>query len=279
MHGGDESLAGDIVARLGRWLTARGGDSYVGVHQRLDEGTSGVLLFTTARERNVEVARASAERELGRRYVAAVSLRSQRFAERVASGPVALAHRLEIAGGRARVVAAGGVDARATVSLLERQGERALVALEPETGRTHQLRVELAHEGAPVAGDSLYGGDHAPRLMLHAVELSFGGERFHAPAPPGFRAWVHGQAPALGDETALAAALEDAALLRSPLCAVSDTYRLANDLGDALPGVTIDRYGDFAVLHVSSPEAERRARAATRRARRAWRVPEAARAR
>jgi 23S rRNA (cytosine1962-C5)-methyltransferase len=150
------------------------------------------------------------------------------------------------------------VVATATASLLERAGERALVALEPETGRTHQLRVQLAHEGAPVAGDLTYGGDLAARLMLHARELGFAGVRFEAPEPPEFLAWVRGEPSGLGDAAKLSAGLEDAGILRAPLARSGDAYRLANEEGDALPGVTIDRYGDFAVLWVSTPEADQR---------------------
>jgi tRNA pseudouridine32 synthase / 23S rRNA pseudouridine746 synthase len=49
------------------------------------------------------------------------------------------------------------------------------VALEPVTGRTHQLRVHLAALGTPIAGDPFYGvaGDPAPRMMLHATALAF----------------------------------------------------------------------------------------------------------
>ncbi|HEV8547654.1 MAG TPA: class I SAM-dependent methyltransferase, partial [Polyangiaceae bacterium] len=258
VHGGDEELAGDLVSRLARLLRARGGEGYIGVHQRLDEGTSGVLLFTTERARNAEVARAAAERSLARRYFAAVSLRSPRFAKRLAAGPVRLEHRLEIEGGRARVVEVGGVVAVANVALVERIGERALVELEPETGRTHQLRVQLAHEGAPIAGDDAYGGEPAARLMLHATKLELGGERFESPLPAGFVGWVRGEAPTLGAPETVALALEDAGVRRSPLAALTNAYRLVNELGDELPGITIDRYGDYAVLQVSTPEADRR---------------------
>lgn len=259
VHGGDEALGGDLVGRLAAWRLARGEDDYIGVHQRLDAGTSGVLLFTSARERNAEVARASAEHALERRYLAAVTLRSRRFAEQLARGSVRLEHRLATSDGRSAIVRSGGVTASATVSLVERHGERALVALAPETGRTHQLRVQLAHEGAPVAGDGDYGGDPAPRLALHASELAFAGQRFHAAEPHGFRSWVRGETPTLPDAGSLADALADAGILRAPLAALTDAYRLANELADGLPGVTIDRYGDFAVLHVASAEAEARA--------------------
>jgi 23S rRNA (cytosine1962-C5)-methyltransferase len=259
VHGGDEELEGDLVSRLSVWLKAQGEDGYVGVHQRLDEGTSGVLLFTSARGRNIEVARASAERSLARRYIAAVTLRSPRFARRLEQGPVRLEHALEIDSGRARVVERGGVAAVASVKLLEQVGERALVELEPETGRTHQLRVQLSHEGAPIGGDDLYGGEHAPRLMLHAVALEFDGMRFDAPAPPALATWARGREPSLGDAHAVALALEDAGIRRAPLGRLTSAYRLVNELGDDLPGVTVDRYGDHAVLLVSSEAAERRA--------------------
>jgi 23S rRNA (cytosine1962-C5)-methyltransferase len=259
VHGGDEELKGDLVSRLARWLEAQGHDGYVGVHQRLDEGTSGVLLFTSSRARNVDVARASAERSLARRYVAGVTLKSARFTRRLEQGPVRLEHALAIDDGQARVVESGGVAAVSTVKLIERVGERALVELEPTTGRTHQLRVQLSHEGAPIGGDGLYGGEHAPRLLLHALALEFDGMRFEAPAPSVIEAWVQGREPTLGDTQGVARALEDAGIRRAPLAPLTEAYRLVNELGDDLPGVTVDRYGEFAVLLVSSPEAERRA--------------------
>jgi 23S rRNA (cytosine1962-C5)-methyltransferase len=259
VHGGDETLRGDIVTRLGDWLEARGEDRYVGVHQRLDEGTSGVMLFTTTRERNVEVARAAERHELGKCYVAAVTLRDGRLAERLSRGGVRLEHRLMVEDRRSRVVEKGGVVAVSEARLLERNGSRALVELRPETGRTHQLRVQLAYEGAPIAGDRDYGGEPAARLLLHATELTLGTARFAAPPPAAFRRFVRGEPAVLGDEATLRRSLEDAFILRAPLAELADTYRLANDVADDLPGVTIDRYGDHAVLHASSDEAEARA--------------------
>lgn len=58
-----------------------------------------------------------------------------------------------------------------------RASDRALLRLTPETGRSHQLRVHLAEIGHPILGDPIYatGGalTAAPRLMLHATELSW----------------------------------------------------------------------------------------------------------
>jgi tRNA pseudouridine32 synthase/23S rRNA pseudouridine746 synthase len=75
----------------------------------------------------------------------------------------------------------------------------ALIELNPETGRMHQLRVHLASLGRPIAGDARYGGalvlagEPVPRLMLHASRLAFphpeGGTRtVEAPLPCDFTA-------------------------------------------------------------------------------------------
>lgn len=259
VHGGDESLGGDLVSRLAQFLREQGTDGYLGVHQRLDLGTSGVMLFTAAREANAEISRAAERHELERIYVAGVTLRSREFAAQLERAlTVRLEHRLVHERGQTRVVTHGGDVALASVRLLERHGERALVELRPETGRTHQLRVQLASSGAPVAGDELYGGDRAARLLLHARDLRLpGGRAFRAELPAAF-AWVRGES-SLGDAAALEAALMDAAILRAPLASQSDCYRLVNAEGDGLPGVTVDRYGDFAVLNVSEAQARERA--------------------
>ncbi|MNW04774.1 Ribosomal large subunit pseudouridine synthase A [compost metagenome] len=67
------------------------------------------------------------------------------------------------------------------------------VELEPITGRTHQLRVHLAHLGHPILGDALYAGEdivaRSPRLLLHAQQLGLTHPRhsdwreFELPAP------------------------------------------------------------------------------------------------
>jgi len=79
--------------------------------------------------------------------------------------------------GLRRVDPAG--DAAATVyRTLAASDRAALVEARPETGRTHQIRVHLAHLGAPLLGDAKYGGPRrvgevaVPRVMLHARRLS-----------------------------------------------------------------------------------------------------------
>jgi 23S rRNA pseudouridine1911/1915/1917 synthase len=64
--------------------------------------------------------------------------------------------------------------------VVEGEGAASLVRVRIETGRTHQIRVHMAHIGCPVVGDRTYGSRKrdaqlppAPRQMLHAVELGF----------------------------------------------------------------------------------------------------------
>ena len=63
------------------------------------------------------------------------------------------------------------------------------LALQPITGRTHQLRVHLLHIGHPIVGDALYAPDptHSPRLLLHAQSLSLphpmGGQSLYFKSP------------------------------------------------------------------------------------------------
>jgi 23S rRNA (cytosine1962-C5)-methyltransferase len=255
VHGGGEAL--DLVTRLGAWLEASGRDRYLGVHQRLDQDASGVIAFTRNPAGNQAFARALAGDGVQRRYLAAVSLRDRRGAE---SG--VLEDRLEPnRDGGMRVVTRGGKQALTRFRVLERAADRALLDVRIETGRTHQIRVQLAHAGMPIAGDPLYGGTRAPRLLLHAreLELSELGKRFSALAPRPFAEFLRGGESELASGSELRRALLDAGARRWPLAASHDAFRLVNELGDGLPGVSVDRYGDFAVLAAATDAAQERA--------------------
>jgi 23S rRNA pseudouridine1911/1915/1917 synthase len=78
------------------------------------------------------------------------------------------------------VVESGGQQAKVTYRVIERQGAFTTVELLPTTGRSHQLRVQLASRGLPIVGDRKYGArstllalDGRPRVALHAFELTF----------------------------------------------------------------------------------------------------------
>ena len=256
VHGGDEQQSSDLVSRLKRVLRARGDDDYLGVHQRLDLGTSGVLAFTRDPALNAAIAEQMEAHSVERAYVAVVTLPSKPALRD--SGT--FDQRLETVKGRTRVVKSGGQRALTHYRILQRVGDRALLELRPETGRTHQLRVHLSHAGAPIVGDPIYGGAVAERLFLHARDLAFSTPkvRCSAPVPDSFVDALHARMPRLGSASRVREALADAGCLREPLLASNDTFRIVNDVGDGLPGVCVDRYGDFAVLSLSSDEAGER---------------------
>jgi 23S rRNA (cytosine1962-C5)-methyltransferase len=256
VHGGDERLHGDVVSRLGQLLRGQGHDGYLGVHSRLDVGTSGVLPFTTSRELNAAVAEEIERGAAERVYLAAVSVSGR---SRLAKSGT-LEHQLLSDKRRARVVPSGGERAVARYRVVAEQGARALVELRPETGRMHQLRVQLAAMGAPIAGDDLYGGAPAWRLMLHCRERVVVGKRHTAEVPVELAGWV-ASGSCFAPLSDFRPRLLDAAVLRWPLLGASEVFRVVAEQGDGLPGVTIDRYGQYAVLAVASDEAEQQARA------------------
>ncbi|MEZ4256313.1 MAG: class I SAM-dependent methyltransferase [Polyangiales bacterium] len=261
----DPSHPDDLVTRLRRYYATREGvraeDIYLGVHQRLDAGTSGALVLTRATEANAGLAAAFESRAVEKRYVAAVvGWRDE--GERV------LEHHLAFRDGRAEVVRPGdphGKPARLRARVRERCGERALLDIALETGRTHQIRAQLAAEGTPVAGDAAYGDVPAPRLLLHAAELEFAhpvhGERVHveAPIPEPFAAWLRGDDGIPGNDAALADRIRTAVDARWGLARAlddTDVFRLLHGAADGVPGFALDRYGDFLVAHLMSDEAE-----------------------
>lgn len=76
---------------------------------------------------------------------------------------------LDIPGQLKRVVSPAGAPARTHYRLLDRRGPYCLLRLWLETGRTHQIRVHLAHIGCPLAGDFLYGTELPGLLSGHAL--------------------------------------------------------------------------------------------------------------
>jgi len=240
-YGGDETLRHGATVRLGDWLEAQGRSPRLGVHQRLDQETSGALLFTTDPVQDEPVRRALEEHTLRRTYRALVSDPRRRLTDaRI---------ELELAGDgeRSRVVASGGKSAVTHVRVLERVGTLADVELVLETGRLHQIRVTLAHLGAPILGDRLYGGPPAARLFLHAQRLEGAPlpRAVEAPLPPAFLRTLRGQTAA-PESSEVRELVRDAVALRAPLLAQTNAVRLLHGAADGLPGIWVDGFGQRA---------------------------------
>jgi 23S rRNA pseudouridine1911/1915/1917 synthase len=146
-----------------------------GIVHRLDKDTSGVLILAKSEAALEEMQRLFQEREMQKTYLALVR-GHMRFRNGTIDRPLARSLR-----NRARFEVAGEdrEDRREAVtdfSVVREFGTFTYVRLMPKTGRTHQLRVHLAHFGNPVLGDILYGknkGKDFPRLALHAQRIEF----------------------------------------------------------------------------------------------------------
>ncbi len=166
-----------LVAHVERYLRALGRGAYVGVHQRLDRDTSGVVLFAIDERANAGLARAFEERRVEKTYVALVARPAV-----VPTGPAVIRRPVAASAGRHAPAAGDEATARkegdraAETEIVVREvlADALLVEARPRTGRRHQVRVHLAQEGMPILGDPVYGpaAERAPRLMLHARRLA-----------------------------------------------------------------------------------------------------------
>jgi len=146
-----------------------------GIVHRLDKDTSGVLLLAKSDEAVERMQGLFQEREMAKTYLALVS-GHMRFRNGTIDRPLARSLK-----NRARFEVAGDDredrrDAITEFSVIREFETFTFVRLMPKTGRTHQLRVHLAHFGCPVLGDILYNrnrGKDFPRLALHAHSLEF----------------------------------------------------------------------------------------------------------
>jgi RluA family pseudouridine synthase len=130
---------------------------------RLDRDTSGVMILTFPGPHRRLLDEAMRDRRVTKEYIACV--------HPIAALPDTGSTTARIGRDTQRreamvVVDRGGQSASSEWLVIDRDAGR--VRLRPHTGRTHQLRVHLAHLGAPILGDVLYGGATADRLMLHA---------------------------------------------------------------------------------------------------------------
>ena len=168
-----------------------------GIVHRLDKDTSGLIITAKSSESREFLARQFRLRRVGKQYIAIVRGEPPEERGRIES----LIARDRRNRKRFRVVRTGGRGKKAITlyRVLKRKSGHTLLSLRPRTGRTHQLRVQLASLGCPIVGDALYGGlaayggRPAVPLLLHAyrLRLRLPGEKeprtFRAPLPARFK--------------------------------------------------------------------------------------------
>jgi len=191
---GERGTLDQLVADLLRRQAKRSGPrTSLGIVQRLDKETSGLIVFARSWAAKKALAHQLRMHTMHRRYLA------------IAHGDVVKgvhkSHIVRDRGDRLRGVGRHGETGQLAVTHIEpieKHRGATFVACRLETGRTHQIRIHLAEAGHPLLGERDYIRDYAgtmlaaPRIMLHAAELGFvhpstGEEmRFEEPPPEDF---------------------------------------------------------------------------------------------
>lgn len=193
----DGTLVNALLAHCGDSLSGIGGDRRPGIVHRLDKDTSGLIVAAKTDRAHQALAAQFEARTVTRRYLAVThgipdpadprlrGIEGTGWEGEVLVVRTGLArHRTDR---QRQAVTAGGRHAVTRLRVLERFSGAALVECRLETGRTHQIRVHLAHVGHGLIGDPVYGGRRklpatAPgaaaaagfaRQALHAETLGF----------------------------------------------------------------------------------------------------------
>lgn len=181
-HPNNAGETGTLMNDLAAYLAPSQSRPYV-VH-RLDQETSGTILFAKNPLVLPLLSRLLEEKQIYRRYQAVVQgtlLQDLTITKKIGR---------DRHDRRKRVIdPRGGQTAVTHVEVLTHTAKESRIFCVLETGRTHQIRVHLAACGHPIIGDPLYGKQSAKRLMLHAYQMSlkhpFTDETLEITADPG----------------------------------------------------------------------------------------------
>lgn len=220
----DKTLVNALIAHCGDSLKGIGGVARPGIVHRLDKETSGLMVAAKTAKVHEALSNLFAARDITRSYLALVRGRPNPRKAAIEGNIDRSRHNRK----KMAVVKTSGRHAVTHYEVEKSYGPKdtpwaSLVKCRLETGRTHQIRVHLAHIGHPVVGDPLYGSGMKlkggrgapealrtfPRQALHAAELGF----IH----PVSGATLHFKSKAPEDFLSLIKDLDEAAPDRPPL--------------------------------------------------------------
>ncbi len=140
------------------------------VVHRLDRGTSGVMFFPKHKQAATLISDLLKNGKVEKTYWALVAGSPDEPRWRV-EAPIAKLGKFKYG------VSQAGKPARTVFTVLGEGAGATAIEARPLTGRTHQIRVHLAHSGFPILGDESYGGAPAARMMLHCRSMRFTGPK------------------------------------------------------------------------------------------------------
>jgi 23S rRNA pseudouridine1911/1915/1917 synthase len=170
---GQEETLDRIVKRYLKDKYHKPGNVFLGIVHRLDRPVSGVLLFARTSKAAARLSEQFRAGTIDKCYWAIVEGTVNKLA-----GSLEDWLKKDKAAGRVEVApprSAGAVQALLHFSNRATHGDLTWLEVRPQTGRTHQLRVQLAHHGHPIYGDARYGSIHTlgKAIALHARSLTF----------------------------------------------------------------------------------------------------------
>lgn len=167
------TLVNALLYHCGTSLSGINGVIRPGIVHRIDKDTSGLLAVAKTDSAHVSLAEQISSHSFGRRYEAIINghLRDE-------SGTVDAPIGRHPVDRKKMAIVKGGKPAVTHYSVVSRLEKADHIALQLETGRTHQIRVHMASLGHPLLGDTVYGGGKSRFEVTHASLLS--GQCLHA---------------------------------------------------------------------------------------------------
>jgi len=219
-----------LKQREARWAT-------LAILHRLDKETSGVLVFGKTPLANKSLTEQFTGRRVRKKYLLLTdrAVPAKEFTVKTTLVRVGEKYASRHGGEIAETKFTSVADAKFAVHSVGLK----MVAADPFTGRTHQIRVHAAESGFPILGDTLYGGTASSRVFLHATEIAFThpatGEPVKIAVPVDFD-----KEPRLGLRTAI---IE---------LDTTNAFRLIHSASDGWMGWFVEKLGDFLLSQSES---------------------------
>ncbi len=155
----------NLFHALKRYLKRKKLKDYLAMHHRLDQDTSGVIIFSTSREINRELSIAFKTKRVHKEYLMYATGNPPDIEWTANQNIIRQHHRYKCSEGNK------GKSAETIFRVIETLNDKHLILAIPKTGRTHQIRLHAQASGLKILGDRIYGGPPAKHLMLHAWKL------------------------------------------------------------------------------------------------------------